>query len=271
MKMKKNLSLVLIIVCVALYSFAGVEWIQTITTHGKGKWANNDIISHVYAEKGNLKQVFEGISNENMFYFQDGYWLYKANDEIIYIVNDRNMTYMEMSLDGLLQMLGMFGKLVKVSITDHTIDTEVLPKETIAGYSCNHIKITTDYKMKVKIAFIKKKMIVHEVKEIWASSSMPGLGEINKMFKKKDIKTGIPDLDQFIQKEIEQQKKLGFPLKVVTLQIQKNKKGKVKSKNSTTVEVSKIKTKTFPKGFFEIPGEYDRIKSPMEGKKLGIF
>ena len=100
---------------------------------------------------------------------------------------------------------------------------------------------------------------------------MPGFNEINKLFKKKDIKTGIPDLDQFIQKEIEQKKKLGFPLKVVTIQIQKNKKGKVKSKNSTTVEVSKIKIKTFPQGFFEIPGEYDRIKSPMEGKKLGIF
>jgi hypothetical protein len=257
--------------CFAVYSFAGVEWVSTITTHGKGKRANNEIISYVYAQKGNLKQEFKGVSNENMFYFQDGYWLYKADDDTIYIVNDRNKSYMEMSLDGLLQMLGMFGQLVKIEITDHTIDTEVLPGETIAGYSCNHIKITTDYTMKIKIAFIKKKMIIHEVKEIWASPDMPGLAEINKMFMKKDIKTGIPDLDELIQKEMEQQKKLGFPLKVITQQVQKNKKGKVKGKNTSTMEVSKITSKTFPESFFEIPGEYDRIDSPAEGKKLGIF
>ena len=91
------------------------------------------------------------------------------------------------------------------------------------------------------------------------------------MFMKKDIKTGIPDLDELIQKEMEQQKKLGFPLKVITQQVQKNKKGKVKSKNTSTMKVSKITTKTFPASFFEIPGEYDRIEGPGEGKKLGIF
>ncbi|MCP5103413.1 MAG: DUF4412 domain-containing protein, partial [bacterium] len=186
--MKKSFLIILVTVCFALYSFAGVEWISNITTHGKGKRANNEIISYVYAEEGNLKQTFEGVSNENPFYFQDGYWLFKAGSDMIYVVNDRKKTYMEMSLDGLLQMLGMFGQLVKIEITDHTIDTEVLPKETISGYSCNHIKITSDYRMKIKIAFIKKKMIVHEVKEIWATPEMPGLNEINKYFLNKDIK-----------------------------------------------------------------------------------
>jgi hypothetical protein len=125
--------------------------------------------------------------------------------------------------------------------------------------------------MKVKIAFIKKKMIMHEVKEIWATPKMPGYGEINKSFMRKDFKTGIPDLDEFIQKEMEKQKNLGFPLKVVTEQVQKGKKGKVKSKSTTTMEVTKVKTKSFPKGFFEIPGEYDRVEGPGQGKKLGIF
>lgn len=271
MKIKKSLMFIMVVWLFAFNGFAGVEWVSTITSHGKGKYANNEIIAHIYAEKGNLKQVFKGVSNENPFYFQDGYWLFKTNDDIIYVVNDGNKSYMEMDLDGLLQVLGMFGQLVKITITDHTIDTEVLPKETLMGYSCNHVKITTDYTMKVKIAFIKKKMIIHEVKEIWATPDMPGLDEINKSFMRKDFKTGIPDLDELIQKEMEQWKNLGFPLKVVTQQDQKGKKGKVKSKNTTTMKVTKIQTKSFPKGFFEIPGEYDRVEGPGQGKKLGIF
>lgn len=269
--MKKLIITLLIAAFFTVTAFAGVEWTSTITTHGTSKHTNNEIISHVYAEKGNLKQVFEGVSNENMFHFQNGYWLYKVKDDRIYIVDNNKKSYMVLDLDSLLQLTGMFGKLVKIKIADHTINTETLPKETIAGYSCNHIKITSQYSMTVKIAFIKKKMKVHEVKEIWSTADMPGLKELHQSFVKKDFNTGIADLDEMLQKEMEQQKKLGFPLKMITTNIQKNKKGKVKSEATTTMKVSNIKTKSFPASFFEIPGEYDRVQSPTEGKKLGIF
>jgi hypothetical protein len=59
--MKKHLFLALIIVYVALYSFAGVEWIQTITTHGKGKWANSEIISHAGSVKNQNQNVSQGL------------------------------------------------------------------------------------------------------------------------------------------------------------------------------------------------------------------
>ncbi|MCP5052350.1 MAG: DUF4412 domain-containing protein [bacterium] len=268
--MKKFLLLILIMGLFTVFTFGGIEWTATTKTVGKGKRANNHIDIHAYAQGGDVKYVFEGVSNENPFHSQNGYWLYKAKEGTIYVVNDNKKTYMIMELDSLLQMVGMFGQLVKITVSDHTIDSEELPSETLLGYKCNHLKITSEYKMKMKITFIKKTMRIHEVKEIWGSTSVPGINEISQAFLNKDLKTGIEDLDEMISEQMEKQKKIGFPMKTITHQTQKNKKGKVKSKSTTTMTVTKIESKNFPKAFFEVPAEYDEIQMPGKGLK-GMF
>lgn len=267
--MKKCLTIITTIIMSAYFSFAGIEWVSTITSEGKKKRDNNQIISHVYAQAGSLKWAFETVSRENPFYMEKGYWLFKSNDENIYVVDDESKSYMEMNLDSLMQLVGIFGKLVKIQILDHSINSEMLNKEQVAGYTCNHMKITTDYTMKMKILVIKKTVKVHEVREIWAAPSFKGFREINQSFVKKDFKTGIPDLDELIKKQMEQQGKIGFPLKVVTHTVQMSKKGKVMSDTTSTMEVSQIKYKNFPKSFFEIPADYQRAEGPEE--KQGIF
>jgi hypothetical protein len=268
MNMKKTVMLLVVIILFTVFSFAGVEWTTSIKTTGKGKKANNEIDTHTYAQGGNVKQVFKGVVNEDMFRTQDGYWLYKTNEDNIYIVNDKKYNYMVIPMDGLLQMTGMLGQLVKIQILDHTINTEVLADETLLGYPCSHLKVTTDYTMKLKILIVKKTINVHEEKEIWGTSKIPGLDDINPGFLKKDFKTGIPDLDEMIQKDMEQQKKIGFPLKVITNTMHKNKKGKVQDETTSTMTVTEINAKDFPASFFEIPANYDRVEGPWEKKKL---
>ena len=62
---------------------------------------------------------------------------------------------MVIPMDGLLQMTGMLGQMVKIEILDHKINTEPLADETLLDYPCNHLKITTDFTMKMKIAFLQ--------------------------------------------------------------------------------------------------------------------
>jgi hypothetical protein len=272
MKTKKILAFVMVMCVFTVFSFAGIEWFATMkTVTQKGKNANNDIVFHTYAQAGNVKQVFEGVSKENPFYFQDGYWLYRANEDIIYIVNDKKHEYMVFSMDELLQLTGMLGQLVKIRIEDQTVNTEVLPDEKLLGYPCTHLKITTEYTMKMKIAFIKQTMMIYEEKEIWGTTNVPGLQEIHKGFMEKQYKTGFPGLDELIAKQMEQQKKIGFPLKTITHTIQKDKKGKVKGESTDTMTVTKIESKNIPASFFEVPANYTKTEGPAGMKKSGIF
>ena len=268
MNTKKTVMLCVVIVLFTVFSFAGVQWTTSIKTTGKGKKANNEIDAQTYAQGGNVKQVFTGVANEDMFRTQDGYWLYKANEDNIYIVDDKKNNYMVIPMDGLLQMTGMLGQLVKIEILDHNINTEVLPDETLLGYPCSHLKVTTDYTMKMKILIVKQTINVHEEKEIWGTSKIPGLNDINAEFLKKEFKTGIPDLDEMIQKDMEQQKKIGFPLKVITNTKHMDKKGKVKDESTTIMTITEINAKDFPAAFFEIPSNYERVEGPWEKKKL---
>lgn len=266
----KRLLTCLAVVCTLspALSFAGIEWTTSIKTTGKGKKANNEIDVHSYAQGGNVKQVFEGVSNEDMFYFKDGYWLYKSGEDNIYIVNEKEQNYTVISIDGLLQVTGQLGQLAKIEILDHSIKVEKLPNEELLGYSCDHLKVTTDYTMKIKIAFIKKTMKIHEEKEIYSTPEIQELDQIGPGFQSKEYRTGIPDLDEMIQKEIEHSKKIGFPLKVITKTNQMNKKGKPTGDTSSTMTVNKVLFTTFPDGFFDIPGEFDREAGSWEAFEL---
>lgn len=267
----KKMLIVLTLVCVfTFFSFAGIEWSMKTTSEGQKKGESKSFTAQVYAQTGDLKQVFADVSNADDFHMKDGYWLFKGSEENIYIVNEKEKSYMEMPLDLLVQLTGFIGQLVKIEILDHTINVEKLGSETIAGYNCNRLKLTTDYTMKMKIAFIKKTIKVHEVKEIWAVPNLKDFNELNQTFLKKDFKSGIPDLDELIKEQMEQQGKIGFPLKTVAHNVQSSTKGKVMSDTTTTMEVTGIKFTNFPKSFFEIPTGYQKMETK-EDSKLGIF
>ncbi|MCI0470981.1 MAG: DUF4412 domain-containing protein [Candidatus Aminicenantes bacterium] len=267
--MKKILTIFVLICLLNFFSFAGVEWTSKVTTEGKKKDDGGRIIAQVYAQAGDLKQVFTEVSKENNLFMRNGYWLFKSADENIYIVNEEKKSYMILSLDSLLQLTGMIGQLVKIEILDSTIDSQTMAKETVSGYSCNHVRITSDYTMKMKIVFIKKTIKVHEVKDIWAAPNIKFFNELNKSFLKKDFKTGFSDLDDLIKQQMEKQGEIGFPLKIITYTMQSSTKGKVMSETTSTMEVTDIQAKNFPKSFFEVPAGYQEVK-PEEQKK-GIF
>jgi hypothetical protein len=67
MNTKKTVMLLFVVLLFTVFSFAGVQWTTSIKTTGKGKKANNEIDAHTYAQGGNVKQVFTGVTNEDMF------------------------------------------------------------------------------------------------------------------------------------------------------------------------------------------------------------
>ncbi len=256
--MKKLKALTIILLLSFSFLFAGAEWTMKTTVTSKKKKNNTTTIMKFYTDGSNVKQVFVEIEGKRKQGFEGDnyYWLYKTGEDLIYIVNTKEKSYFPMSIDSILQMSQLVSKIVKFEIKDYNIKKETLAPEVINGFKCNHIKLYITYKMKMKIAFIKKTFDVEEVKEIWATKDFKYFNDYNNPFIKKNFKTGFEELDKAIKEQMGMYKKIGFPIKTITISKQ-NKKETI-----TVSEVSDVKEKTFPKSFFEIPKDYQLIQSP---------
>ncbi len=255
--MKKIILIVLVIMAFTVSTFAGIEWTSKISTTGKKKRDKNEIVLKIAAQNGIVRQDYISVKRKKGMIKEGTYWLFNSKDNMIYVVNPKDKEVTPMSLDYMLNMAQMASKLVKIKIQDYSAKSKNLGREKINGLNCKHVKLTTDYTMKMKITFIKKTIIIHEEKEIWGSKNVKGLNHLNSMFLNKDFKTGFKDLDKMIKKQMAQNKNLGFPVKTIARMIYKNKKGKVKSEIVTTTTMENIVSKKFPKSYFEVPKGYN--------------
>ncbi|TFG80250.1 MAG: DUF4412 domain-containing protein [Chrysiogenales bacterium] len=255
--MKKTIFVIFLIFIFAMTAFAGVEWRARTLTQAAAKGQSNTIVMQVFAAAGNVKQVFESVAYENEMFKKDSYWLFKADDSSLYLVNPTEKTYSRLPLNAMMQMAGVVGKLVKIKIKNPVLNSEKLGMETILGLPCQHSKLLIEYDMEVKIAIIKSKSHEKIEKEVWSTPKFKGMAEMAEAFRFRDFKTGMEDLDNLIEAQIKAEAGLGFPLKMVTVVTSIGKKGNAKEKSRTTMEVLSLGSKNFPASFFEIPADFE--------------
>jgi hypothetical protein len=240
----------------AASSFAGVEWKARTVTQAEAKGQSNTIVMQVFAQGGNVKQVFESVEKENEMFRKGSYWLFKAADESFYLVNPEEKTYSRLPINAMLKIAGVVGKLVKVKIKNPVVNLEKMGTEAVLGYPCQHTKMLMEYDMEVKVAFIKSKSHEKVEKETWSTPKFKGMEEMAEAFRFRDFKTGMEDLDALIEQQMKAEAGLGFPLKMVTVNTSVDKKGKAKEKSRQVMEVLSVGSKNFPPSFFEIPAGY---------------
>ena len=238
-------------------AFAGVEWRAQTVTEAKAKAQSNTIIMQVFASAGNVKQVFESVDKENEMFQKGSYWLFKAADNTLYMVNPAEKTFSRLPLNAMMQMTGVVGKLVKIKISNPVINNEKLGTETVLGYPCLHSKQLMEYDMEVKIAIIKTRSHERVEKEIWSTTKFKGMAEMAEAFRFRDFKTGMEDLDKLIEAQVKADAGLGFPLKMITVNTSVDKKGKEKVTSRQTMEVLSLGNKNIPASFFDIPAGYE--------------
>jgi hypothetical protein len=238
-------------------AFAGVEWRAKTVTEAQAKGQSNTVVQQFFAQGGNVKIVFESVADENEMYQKGSYWLFKAADSALYLVNPTEKTYSRLPLNAMMQMVGVVGKLVKIKIKNPVVNSEKLGSETVLGYPCLHSKMLMEYDMEVKIAIIKSKSHVKIEKEVWSTPKIKAMAEMAESFRFRDFKTGMEDLDKLIEEQMKAEAELGFPLKMITVNTSIDKKGKAKETSRQTMEVLSIGSKTLPASFFEIPAGYE--------------
>ncbi|MBN2347118.1 MAG: DUF4412 domain-containing protein [Candidatus Aminicenantes bacterium] len=262
--MKKALMIGLFVVVFAVSAYAGVEWKARTVTQAQAKGQSNTVVMLVSAQGGNVRQLFESVAYENEMFRKGSYWLFKAADETLYLVNPEEKTYSRLPLNAIMQMAGVVGKLVKVKIKNPVVNMEKLGTETLLGYPCQHSRMLMEYDMEVKVAIIKSKSHEKIEKEVWATPRLKAMEEMAEAFRFRDFKTGMEDLDTLIEEQVKAEAGLGFPLKMVTVSTSVDKKGRAKEKSRQIMEVLSLGKKSYPASFFEIPGGYTE-KSIMAG------
>ena len=191
-------------------AFAGVEWRTKTVTEAQAKGQSNTIVMQVFASGGNVKQVFESVADENEMFQKGSYWLFKAADSTLYLVNPAEKTYSRLPMNAMMQMAGVVGKLVKIKIKNPVVNKEKLGTATVLGYPCLHSKQLMEYDMEVKIAIIKSKSHVKIEKEIWSTPKFKGMAEMAEAFRFRDFKTGMEDLDNLIEAADQGRCRAGF-------------------------------------------------------------
>jgi acetyltransferase-like isoleucine patch superfamily enzyme len=255
--MKKTLLIALFILIFAASTFAGVEWRARTVTAAQAKGQSNTIEMQIFAQGGNVKQVFEIVKDENEMFQKGSYWLFKAADSSFYLVNPTEKTYSRLPMNAMMQMAGVVGKLVKIKIKNPVVNNEKLGTEVVLGYPCQHSKLLMEYDMEVKIAIIKSKSHVKVEKEVWATPKVKAMSEMAEAFRFRDFKTGMEDLDDLIEQQMKAEAEQGFPLKMITVNTTVDKKGNVKETSRTTMEVLSLGNKNLPASFFEVPAGYE--------------
>ena len=174
--MKKTIFVIFLVFILAMTVFAGVEWRARTLTQSETKGQSNTIVMQIYAAGGNVKQVFESVAYENEMFQKGSYWLFKAADSTLYLVNPAEKTYSLLPMNAMMQLAGVVGKLVKIKIKNPVVESEKLGVETVMGYPCQHSKLLMEYDMEVKIAIIKSKSHEKIEKEVWADPQVQGHG-----------------------------------------------------------------------------------------------
>jgi len=253
----KRSFIVILLVIFSASAFAGVEWRAKTVTEAKAKGQSNEIVMQVFASAGNVKQVFESVADENDMFRKGSYWLFKADDSSLYLVNPAEKTYSRLPMNALMQMTGVVGKLIKIKIKNPVVKNEKLGTAAVLGYPCLHSKQLMEYDMEVKVAFIKSKSHEKIEKEVWSTTKFKGMAEMAEAFRFRDFKTGMEDLDKLIEEQIKADAELGFPLKMITVNTSIDKKGNEKVTSKQTMEVLSLGNKSLAASFFEIPAGYE--------------
>lgn len=260
--MKKRIALLwlLIILLQASLVFGGIEW-QAKTVSKIGEKEETYFLSHCYAQGGKVREEFVEIGNKSdPSHKRGGYWIYRSGTETVIIVDPEEKTYMEIDMGKILQTSGVIAKLIKFTITNPKVEVTKTEAEIVGNYKCNKFLIKTSYDVETKIAIIKTKTHVEEIKEIWATDDIPSI-EIAGGFSNKSFKTGFEDLDILIQKEMQAQKDIGFVLKSITTQNNTDKKGKTQT-TITEMNVTDIALKNLSEDLFKVPAGYKKVEFP---------
>lgn len=180
------------------------------------------------------------------------------------ILDQKKKTYYTLDLQQLLSSLGSvmnsMGGMFKMSFQNHNVKSSApTAGEAIEGYPTTKYVVDSTYDLAIEVFGRKTVTNVASTTETWSTDKVSS--EFITFVQQKGLKTGLAELDKFIEKEAKGVK--GFPLKQIVTTTQKQ--GKKAETTKTTMTVTSIKETNVPDSSFAIPAGYKEVDSPLAG------
>jgi hypothetical protein len=254
----KKVTFVLLLLLVALPAVAGVTYdFKSAVDRGKGG------LSGKAAVDGGRMRIEIGDGDDVIL--QDGNVMISTDGgKTFSVLDQKKKTYFVLELEQLLSSVGAvmnsMGGMFKMSFDNHSVKAAApAAGETIEGYPTTRYVVDSTYDLSIEVFGRKNVTNVSSHSETWTTEKLSA--DLATFVQMKGFKTGMPELDKFVEKET--RAVTGFPLKQVTTMTQKQ--GSKSETTKTTVTVTAIRETSVPDSSFAIPSGFKQVDSPLAG------
>ncbi|MDB4881833.1 MAG: hypothetical protein JWL95_599 [Gemmatimonadetes bacterium] len=199
-----------------------------------------------------------------------GYILYDPTSMMIVSTKDKKVV--RFGFDAVESGMGALTANVpgmRINVSDVNVGVEKLGAgEPLLGMSTTRFRVTQDYKLAIKVAFMNRNSSEHIVQEYWMAEPKNGLA--NPFARMGAMRLGGGGFDELMSKTAEATRSLGkgMPLKTVTTMTSINGKNE-KTETISTMLVTELHSGDVDDAALKAPADYEVVDMGAQMKAMG--
>ena len=220
--------------------------------------------------KGGRLDIEEASKEHGAMADKGGYILYDPTSMMI--VSPKDKQILKFTFDDLEKGMSALAANVpgmRIAITDVAVGFEKLgPGEPLLGMSTTKYRVTSDYKIAMKVAFMNRNSTEHIVQDYWMADQKSGFANpFARMGSMRPVGGGA--FAELMSKTAEATEKMGkgIPVKTLTTTTSTNDKGE-KTTNVATMEVTELKAGDVDDTMLLPPADYQVMDMGAQTKAM---
>ena len=219
--------------------------------------------------KGGRMDIEAAAKDKGAMGEQGTYILYDPTSMLM--VSPKEKRVVRFGIDDLEKGMGQLANVpgMRLAISDVKVGLEKLgPGEPLLGMSTTKYRMTQDYKIAIKVAFMNRSSTEHIVQEYWMAEPKGGLA--NPFARMGAMRLGGGGFDELMSKTAEATRSMGkgMPLKTVTTTASTSDKNE-KTETITTMTVTDLKSGDVDDALLKAPADYEVVDMGAQMKAMG--
>jgi hypothetical protein len=245
--------------------------IDSRVTEPDGKTKDYVVMSGraMVSAKGGRMDIEEVSKEKGALGEKGGYILYDPTSMMI--VSPKDKQVVRIGFDDIEKGMGNLANVpgMRITVTDVNVGVEKLGAgEPLLGMATQRYRVTQDYKIAIKVAFMNRSSTEHIVQEYWMTEPKGGLA--NPFARMGAMRLGGGGFDELMTKTAEATRSMGkgIPLKTVTTSVSTSSKNE-KTESVSTMLVTELHSGDVDDAMLRAPADYAVVDMGAQMKAMG--